>query len=304
MLPQPLVSVIVPTRDRVELLRRALASVRAQSEQRFELIVVDDVCSDDTPAYLARLAKEDQRIRVVRNSKPSGGGGARNAGIELSRAPWVAFIDDDDEWMATKLERQLRALQCEPAAVACSCSYVVVSGSGASKVIAARPNTTVEELLVYNWLGGASTCVCSRAVLTEIGGFDPKLTAAQDLDLWLRLRQKGRVVVCPETLVVHRAHAGPRITTNTQSQYTGVRRFYFKYRNLMNEATRRHRVSYSSYVMSLQVTRRLRRRLRFLAIALRHSSLKYSLAFFKKSVPLLLRDALFTACRSAGGVKQ
>jgi glycosyltransferase involved in cell wall biosynthesis len=287
------VSVIVPTRDRVGLLRRAVASVCAQSEQRFELIIVDDASTDDTPAYLASLNAADPRIRIVRNAVPAGGGGARNAGIRVSRGEWVAFVDDDDEWFPDKLELQLQALAANAAAVACSCSYRVVSASGATKVIAARANATVPELLTYNWLGGASTCLCSSETLRDIGGFDASLSAGQDLDLWVRLRQKGEVAVCAETLVLHRAHAGPRITTNAHSQYLGVRRFYFKHRMLMNGATRRHRVAYCCYVMSMQGTRRPWRRLRFLVIALRHALPQHSLGFVRKSVPLLIRAALF-----------
>jgi glycosyltransferase involved in cell wall biosynthesis len=290
--PRPLVSVILPTRDRLELLRGAVASVRAQSEQRFELIVVDDLSTDGTQAYLARLAAEDGRIRVVRNAVAAGGGGARNEGIKLSRGQWVAFIDDDDEWMPNKLEQQLRTLRSNTTAVACSCSFVVRSGSGASRVFVARANTTVQELLVYNWLGGASGCLCASEALSDIGGFDAKLKAAQDLDLWVRLRQRGDVVVCAEALVLHQAHAGPRITTNVRSQYMGARRFYLKHRDLMSAATRRHRMSYSCYVMSTEVTRRLRRRLRFLTMALLNSSPRYSLGYIKRSVPMLVRDAL------------
>jgi glycosyltransferase involved in cell wall biosynthesis len=292
VLPTPLVSVILPTRDRLELLRRAVESVRAQTEGQFELIVVDDASSDDTPAFLQQLAVADPRVRIVRNTLPLGGGGARNAGIKLSRAQWVAFIDDDDEWLPHKLERQLQTLRSNGAVVACSCGYLVRSTSGASKIIAVRADTTVQDLLTNNWLGGASTCVCSSEALRNIGGFDPRLRAGQDLDLWVRLRQQGAVAVCTETLVIHRAHAGPRITTDTQSQYLGVRRFYFKHRDLMIAATRRHRLSCCCFVMSTQSARPLRRRVRLLFMAVTNTSPRYSASFVKRSIYLLLRDVL------------
>jgi len=299
--------VILPTRNRLALLRRALTSVRAQSEPRLELIVVDDASSDGTGAYLEQLPAEDARIRVLRNAVPVGGGGARNAGIGLSRGAWIAFIDDDDEWLPHKLERQLQTLSANAAAVACSCSYIVRSAARSMRVIAARHGATVQELLVQNSLGGASVCLCASAALKRIGGFDARLEAAQDLDLWVRLRQQGEVAVCREPLVVHHAHAGPRITTNARSQYLGIRRFYLKHRALMSAATRRHRISYSCYVMSIQDSRRLRRRLRFLAVAVRHSSPRYALAFAKRSAPLLLRDALLRGlalCRAGRRVSE
>ena len=289
----PLVSVILPTRDRLELLRRAVESVRAQSERCFELIVVDDASTDGTADYLSQLAAEDARIRIVRNAASSGGGGARNEGIRLGRAAWVAFIDDDDEWLPEKLARQLGTLHSQPTAVACSCSFVVRYRSGVSKVFTARANATVQELLVYNWLGGASVCLCSSATLREIGGFDAKLRAAQDLDLWVRLRQRGDIAVCAEPLVLHRVHAGPRITTDARSQYMGARRFYLKHRHLMSAGTRQHRIAHSCYVMSMEARRRLPRRVRFLLTALRNAPPRFSLAYLKRSLPRLMRDALF-----------
>jgi GT2 family glycosyltransferase len=209
----------------------------------------------------------------------------------------VAFIDDDDEWLPLKLERQLQALVSNAAAVACTCSYRVEAASGAAKVTAPRA-ATVAELLTYNSLGGASMCLCSAESLRDIGGFDASLRAGQDLDLWVRLRQKGEVAVCSETLVVHRAHAGPRITTNAHSQYLGVRHFYFKHRRLMDRTTRRHRVAYCCYVMSMQDTRRPSRRLRFLVIAVRHALPQYSPGFVRQSVSLLLKQA-FSRGRAA-----
>lgn len=286
-------SVVLPTRNRLELLRRAVTSVRAQSEPRFELIIVDDASSDGTHAYLERLSVEDVRIRVVHNMRPIGGGGARNEGFRLSRGSWIAFLDDDDEWLPRKLERQLQTLAAHPSAVACSCSYVIRSALRGSRVVAARTNVTVQQLLIDNCLGGASVCLCSSEVLRSIGAFDAKLSSAQDLDLWLRLRQQGGVAICPEPLAVHHAHAGPRITTDPQSKYLGARRFYFKHRSLMSAAIRSHWVSYSCYVMSTQATRQLHRRWRFLAMALLNSSPRYALAFAKRSAPRLVRDAFF-----------
>jgi glycosyltransferase involved in cell wall biosynthesis len=286
----PLVSVIIPTRDRLELLQRAVASARAQSERRIEVIIVDDASTDGTPAYVASLPALDARIRVVRNASPVGGGGARNAGVERSRGSWVAFLDDDDEWMPRKLERQLQAIEAEPTAVACSCGYLIRSGARRSRAITARASVTLQQLLTDNFLGGASMCLCSAAAFKAIGGFDPELKSAQDLDLWLRLRQRGSIASCAEPLVVHHAHAGARITSNLRSRYLGVRRFLFKHRGLMDVSTRRHWASYCCYLMSMQDTRSPRRRLRLLTTSLRSASFRYALSFAKASVPRLLSD--------------
>lgn len=291
VLPPPLVSVILPTRNRVELLRRAVASVQAQTERRFELIIVDDASSDNTQAVLQQLAAADTRTRIVRNTIPSGGGGARNDGIKLSRGQWVAFLDDDDEWFPHKLERQLQTLQSNEVAVACSCGYILRSTCNASRLVAVRANTTVQQLLTKNCLGGASMCMCTSEALRAIGGFDPSLRSGQDLDLWLRLRQLGEIAVCAETLVLHRAHTGTRITTDARAQYLGARRFHFKHRHLMSAATRRHHVSYCCFLMSMQTARPMRRRVRLLAVAMSNTAPRYSASFIKRSAPLLVRNA-------------
>ena len=288
----PLVSVVLPTRNRVDLIPRAVTSVLAQSEKDLELIVIDDASEDGTSEYLAAVARRDSRVHVVRNAAPQGGAGARNEGIAGCRGKWIAFLDDDDEWMSTKLQQQLRKLDAEPHAVACSCSYIVSSASGSSRIMQVPQSVTLRQLLTRNCLGGASMCLCSGAVLKDIGGFDRKFVSGQDFDLWVRLRQKGNVVTCNEPLVVHRAHDGPRITTNMRAQYLGTRHFYFKHRNLMDTPLRRHWISFTCFMMSRQTTRALGYRMRYLLLSLRNSSPRFSLAYVKGSLPRLLRDVL------------
>jgi glycosyltransferase involved in cell wall biosynthesis len=103
----PVVSVIIPTWRRPELVRRAIASAAAQTEQRIEIIVVVDGRDDETIAALDRDA--DARLVVHVPAAHLGNADARNAGVALARAAWVAFLDDDDEWLPRKLEVQLAA---------------------------------------------------------------------------------------------------------------------------------------------------------------------------------------------------
>jgi glycosyltransferase involved in cell wall biosynthesis len=288
----PLVSVILPTRNRADLIPRAVTSVLAQSEENFELILVDDASEDDTGKYLAAVATQDRRVRLVRNATPQGGAGARNEGIAGSKGKWIAFLDDDDEWMSTKLQHQLQKLDAEPDAVACSCSYIESYPARSSRVMHVPERVTLQQLLARNCLGGASMCLCSGSVLKDIGGFDREFASGQDFDLWVRLRQKGNVVTCNEPLVVHRIHDGPRITSDMRAQYLGARHFYFKHRTLMDAPLRRHSIAFTCFMMSRQTTRALRHRVRYLMLSLLNSSLRSSLGYAKGSLPRLLRDAL------------
>lgn len=116
----PIVSAIIPTHGRPRLLERAITSALTQTLTDIEVIVVVDGHDEDTETALAEV--DDPRVRVVVLAVAHGPGGARNAGVLAARAEWIAFLDDDDEWLADKLQIQLSAAQAQDA------SYPIVSG--------------------------------------------------------------------------------------------------------------------------------------------------------------------------------
>jgi glycosyltransferase involved in cell wall biosynthesis len=101
------VSIVIPTRNRSVLLSKALRSALRQERVEFEIIVVDEASTDDTPALLASI--QDPRVRVLRHETARGLSGARNSGAEHARGEWLGFLDDDDLWAPDKLNRQLSA---------------------------------------------------------------------------------------------------------------------------------------------------------------------------------------------------
>jgi len=108
-LSTPLVSVVIPTKNRPQLVVRAVRSVLAQTLEAIETIVVIDGPDKTTEHNLGQL--DDPRVRIVLSPISLGVASARNAGVEQARADWVAFLDDDDEWLPQKLELQLQAAQ-------------------------------------------------------------------------------------------------------------------------------------------------------------------------------------------------
>src|SRR5207237_7043535 len=104
----PKVSVIIPTHNRSGFLRLAVLSVLKQTFPDFELVIVDDASGDDTPAVVKRF--EDPRIRYIRHERNLRIAAARNTGISNSTGEYVAFLDDDDEWLPSKLQKQVSAL--------------------------------------------------------------------------------------------------------------------------------------------------------------------------------------------------
>src|SRR5688572_28062706 len=93
----PAVSVVIPVYNRPDAVRRAIQSVLGQTDQDFEIIVVDDGSTEAVAAAVASIP--DRRVRLIRHDRNRGGSAARNTGIRASKAPLVAFLDSDDEWM-------------------------------------------------------------------------------------------------------------------------------------------------------------------------------------------------------------
>jgi len=235
-----LISVVIPTRNRCCRLAQAVASVRRQTGVNFEIIVVDDASSDDTPEVVRALSEEDSRLRYVRNDAPLGGGGTRNAGVAVARGEYVAFLDDDDQFLDGKLERQLAALRAHPSAPAASCSFVLYRGERSECVRLLHSPSDRQELLRANVLGGASVCMVRTEVFKKVGGFDPALRAGQDWDLWLKLHRQGTVLVCDEPLVRYNLHQDGQITGNFQAEYRGRRRIHLRYSGEMGDAVRNY----------------------------------------------------------------
>jgi glycosyltransferase involved in cell wall biosynthesis len=120
------ISVIIPTYNYGRFIAEAVESVRAQTFTNTEIIVVDDESTDDTLAVLERI--KDPRLKVVK-LKRSGVGAAQNTGMRMATGKYIAFLDADDRWLPTKLERQLEVMESEPDMVAHFCNFVRSSSS-------------------------------------------------------------------------------------------------------------------------------------------------------------------------------
>lgn len=202
------VAVVVPTRDRADLLARTLHTILWQRDVDLEVIVVDDGSVDGTAERVAALG--DTRVRVLRNDSSGGVSRARNAGAAVATAPWVAFCDDDDLWAPTKLRAQLTAAADADAVWAYGGAVKIDLGNA---VLGGSPPPSADELVarIGTWNvmpGGSSNVVVRSHGFEEAGGFDPSLKNLADWDLWIRLAQLGRPACVDEPLVGYRIHGG------------------------------------------------------------------------------------------------
>jgi glycosyltransferase involved in cell wall biosynthesis len=195
----PKVTVVLPTHNRVGALPRAVASVLAQDESDFELIIVDDASTDDTGTWLGGLS--DQRIRIIRSDRNLGPGGARNLGLE---AAIVAFLDSDDVYRTHRLSTPLAAFAQEPDAV-CTLSSAVKVRRGVSDV-ATMPDLKLapaafEWALICDLVGVDTTGITVRRDLAlAAGGFCAALRMTEDREFLIRLSRRGAGRLLPEIL--------------------------------------------------------------------------------------------------------
>jgi glycosyltransferase involved in cell wall biosynthesis len=233
------VSVVIPTRNRFELLERtALRSALEQQDVEHEVIVVDDGSQDGTFERLSEL--DEPRLRVIRHDTARGVSRARNAGIAAARATWTAFLDDDDLWSPVKLRRQIDAVEDANGAFAYA-GVVSVGEDGRANYVFALPDPLElpRELLARSVLpAGCSNVVARTGLVREVGGFDEELFQLADWDLWIRLAHAAPAAVCSETLVAYVEHARNMLLTDERDVTKELERLEEKHRDLR----RRHGV--------------------------------------------------------------
>lgn len=207
------VSVIIPTFNRARLVRRALASVLAQTFRELEAIVVDDCSSDATESSVA--AFEDARVRYVRLPRNGGVAVARNSGLREACGEFVAFLDSDDEWRCDKLQLQLQAFHDASDDVGLIYTGVEKADrEGVREVVHPTFRGDIyPEMLVRNVIdGGGSSVMIRRRVVEHVGLMDELLPAIEDYDYWLRIARCYRIDFVDQPLVRYHdpadGHAG------------------------------------------------------------------------------------------------
>lgn len=203
----PLVSVIIPTYNRANMLRQAVDSVLEQDYRPAEVLVIDDGSVDETPAVLAEYA---DRIRRFRRDN-AGVSAARNTGIRAARGELIAFLDSDDYWLPGKLTAQVEWFLRHPENMICQTEEIWVRNGRR-----VNPRQKHRKRAGDIFIASLSLCLVSpsavmlrRRLLDETGLFDPELPACEDYDLWLRVSSRYRVGLIEKPLLVRRGgHPG------------------------------------------------------------------------------------------------
>jgi len=207
----PLVSAVIPTRGRAMLAVRAARTALNQTYSHLETIVVVDGLDTETTLALSNIG--DPRLRVITLPQTSGGASARNAGVNAARGEWIAFLDDDDEWLPAKIESQMTlATQSDCVEPIVTCRFTARTGAGECVWPVRLPEAAEsisDYLLVRNGFQrtegfiATPTILARRSLLLRVP-FTSGLKRHQDWDWILRVTREPevRVKFCPKALVI------------------------------------------------------------------------------------------------------
>lgn len=188
----PTVSVIIPAYNAADCVGRAIESALAQTYPPLEILVVDDGSKDNTAEVVARYPAP---VRLIRQAN-GGTGAARNRAAREARGSWLAWLDADDSWEPTKLERQVQ-YTADPMVGIIHC--LAVGNNNADSI---PTKITFQQLWQKNCIG-VSSVIIRRSAFEQVGGFNPErgLMSVADYNLWLRTTWAGwQVATCPEKL--------------------------------------------------------------------------------------------------------
>ena len=222
-----MISVIIPTYNRRELLLRAIDSVLQQTHADIEVIVVDDGSTDGTQTAVLDL--HDERVRYVRQSENAGACAARNRGVDMARGEYIAFQDSDDVFHPDKLEKQLAYLLETGADVTvCAMNRVRLDGvQEAFPPMAENRTLPYEELLLENIC--STQCILGKAEVFRQVRWDEDMPRLQDWDLMLRVARQFRVELDARPLVD--MHLQPdSISQQPGKLLAAMKRMYERYR--------------------------------------------------------------------------
>jgi len=188
-------SVIVPTYQRTEELERALQSIKNQTFDGFELIVVDDNPEQEyrekVEEIVEGLRKEaDFPIKLLVNDDKQGVSSARNLGIENTKGEYIAFLDDDDQWKPEKLEKEAEALE-ENSYDAVYSAIEMYNEGEVKKIVRKSGDVGLVEILERDRIGSPSKVTVKKEWLEKVDGFDEEIPSGEDWDLWIRLIKEG-----------------------------------------------------------------------------------------------------------------
>jgi glycosyltransferase involved in cell wall biosynthesis len=235
----PKISVIIPTHNRAEFLRSAITSVLNQTFQDFEIVIIDDASKDHTREVIA--AFNDARIKVIHSQVSKGDAGARNIGIMNSNCEYIAFLDDDDEWLPEKLKIQTYLLDNSlPEVGSVYTGYFTIQK--ASRRVLSVSNPEMKDFSKGNYIT-TSSILLRRECFENCGLFDESMPTSSDCDMWIRISNKYSFKFIKDPLVNYFIHEN-RLTFNYEKMIIGREIFLKKHEDFFKKNTKEYSNQY------------------------------------------------------------
>lgn len=243
----PLVSVILPTYKRTEYLKLTLQSILKQTFQDFEVIVIDDGTPNDDNLFLCQTF---EKVRYIKIENSGGPARPRNIGIKEAKGMYIAFVDDDDLWLPTKLEKQVAILENNPEfGLVHSCCEVIDENGIKTNEIIGRPGSPdikhgdVSLKMMGNWTLMMPTPMVRKEVIDKIGFFNEIMPAAgEDVEYWTRSSFFTRFYYIDEPLALYRRHS-----TNISSNAVKYLQLPLYLKNVINEVLYSKKITKKQY---------------------------------------------------------
>ena len=182
-----MVSIITPSRNTEKYIARTMDSVLAQTYGEWEMIIVDDLSTDNSPSIIETYVQKDSRIKLIRSEQKSGASGSRNRAIEASQGQYIAFLDADDLWMPEKLEKQIMFMAKHDLAFTYSSYKTINENDEVLTTFVTVPEISYESMLKTCSVG-CLTAVYDTEKLGKM--YLPKLPTKEDYVLWLNIMKK------------------------------------------------------------------------------------------------------------------
>ena len=238
----PLISIVIPTFNREHLILDAIETCVLQTYRPLEIVVVDDGSTDRTVGFVQNWSNgsshKDVTLKIIKQEN-KGGNVARNNGIKNATGEFIAFLDSDDIWNITKLEKQYEfIIQANTiGGVYCGLRQVEVESG---KVISDNKRNYTEgfilsHLLIKDVTAPTSAFLIRKKVFDEVGGFDKTLQARQDWDMWIRLAVKYEIRAVHENLMDLRHHKGTRTASDPHKEINAYIKIRQKYQYLLDK---------------------------------------------------------------------
>jgi glycosyltransferase involved in cell wall biosynthesis len=224
----PLVSAVIPTHNRGQAVERAVTSALAQTYRPLEVVVVNDGSTDDTAQRLVKI--RSQELRVVSYQRNVGPAQARNAGIAHASGSYVAFLDSDDVWEPWKIEAQMASFRTGPPELGAVYSGRRINLPDGNRMdIRPKHRGDIYGALLCRNPVVLPTVMVRRAVLDDVGSFDPAMPACEDWELMLRIARRYMFDYVEGPAVVYDATGCDRMSARHRAVFIANHRIFRRY---------------------------------------------------------------------------